>query len=179
MSRCICARVAYWPPTRPSCQNRKCTGINNRCIRPRNSGYNLDRGRVEWVQFVTPTRRWVSNNYITRVKTGSHLLEFSQLEIRCGRENQHPAEGAIRTPDWSVGDQTSWREDAGMRNMSHRGWASRPPVEQLRRTGKKRCYAHKTGGQYAAVLFGLQLPLTVKPLLTLWTLSNKVRGIFF
>ena len=29
----------------------------------------------------------------------------------------------------SVGDQTSWSEDAGMRNMSHRGWAPRPPVE--------------------------------------------------
>ena len=30
------------------------------------------------------------------------------------------------------------REDAGMRNMSQRGWAPRPPVEQPRRTGKKR-----------------------------------------
>ena len=49
----------------------------------------------------------------------------------------------------------SWREDAGMRNMSQRGWASRPPVEQPRRTGKKRCHGHKSGGQYVAVLFGL------------------------
>ena len=40
-----------------------------------------------------------------------------QLEIRCSRENQHPAE-----------------------------WAPRPPVEQSRRTGKKRCYGHKSGG---------------------------------
>ncbi len=59
--------------------------------------------------------------------------KFNQLEIRCGRENQHPAEGALRPPIEqlkfrSVGDQTSWR-DAGMRNMSQRGWAPRPPVE--------------------------------------------------
>ena len=69
-------------------------------------------------------------------------------------------------------DQMSWREDAGMRNMSQRGWASRPPVEQPRRTGKKRYYGQKSGGQYVAVLFGLQLPLTHTPF-------NKVIGIFF
>ena len=69
----------------------------------------------------------------------------------------------------AVGDQTSWGEDAGLRNMSQRGWAPRPPVEQLR-TGKK-CYCgHRSGGQYVAVLFGLQLPLTHNPF-------NK--GIFF
>ena len=45
-----------------------------------------------------------------------------------------------------VGDQISWREDAGMRNMSQRGWAPRPPIEQPRRTGKKRCCGHKSGG---------------------------------
>ena len=44
----------------------------------------------------------------------------------------------------------------------------RPPVEQPRRTGKKRCYGHKSGGQYVAVLFSLQLTShTVKPLVTL------------
>ncbi len=56
--------------------------------------------------------------------------KFNQLEIKCGRENQHPER---------LGSQ----------------------VEQPRRTGKKRCYGHKSGGQYVAVLFGLQLPLTV------------------
>ena len=54
-----------------------------------------------------------------------------------------------------VGVQISWREDAGMKNMSQRGWAPRRPVEQPRRTGKKRCYGHKSGGQYVAVLFHL------------------------
>ena len=31
----------------------------------------------------------------------------SQLEIRRGRENQHPAEVALRTPDWAVKVQIS------------------------------------------------------------------------
>ena len=37
--------------------------------------------------------------------------KFNQLEIRCCRENQHPAEGALRTPDLAVWDQNSWRSD--------------------------------------------------------------------
>ena len=65
-----------------------------------------------------------------------------ELESRCGRENQHPVEGALR-PRLS---SCSWRENAGMRTMSQRGWAPRPPVEQPRRTRKKRCYSHKSGG---------------------------------
>ena len=28
--------VVYWPTTQPGCQNRKCTYVNNRCIRLRN-----------------------------------------------------------------------------------------------------------------------------------------------
>ena len=61
--------------------------------------------------------------------------KFNLLEIRYARENQHPSE-----------------------------WALRPPVEPPRRTGKKRGYGHKSEDQYVAVLFGLRLPLTVKPL---------------
>ena len=64
--------------------------------------------------------------------------KFNQLEIRCGRENQHPEKLGPQAP----------------------GWAAQA-------NGKKRSYGHKSWGQYAAVLFGLQLPLTVKPLVTL------------
>ena len=61
--------VVYWPPTQPGCQNRKCTCASSQGI----SEYNLDRGRVEWVRFVTPTRRrWALNNYITWC-TGSSI----------------------------------------------------------------------------------------------------------
>ena len=73
-----------------------------------------------------------------RKKSGRQIIIRSsiswgsdELEIRCGRENQHPAE-----------------------------WAPRPPVEQPRRTGKKRGYGHKSWSQYFAALFDLQLPLT-------------------
>ena len=38
---------------------------------------------------------------------------------------------------------------------------------------------HKSGGQYIAVLLGLQLPLTIKPWITFLNPYNKVRGIFF
>ena len=46
--------------------------------------------------------------------------------------------------------------------MSQRGWAPRPPIEQPRRTGKKCCYGHKSGSQYVAVLFSLQLIFQIK-----------------
>ena len=63
------------------------------------------------MRFVTPTRRWTVNYYIT----------------------------------WCTGISVSWRVDAGMRTKPQRGWAPRPPVEQPRRTGKKRYYGHMSG----------------------------------
>ena len=51
-----------------------------------------------------------------------------------------------------------------------------PPGLRLIKPGEREWHnadGHKSGGQYLAVLFGLQLPLTHT------TLSNKVRGIFF
>ena len=43
--------VAYWPLTRPSCQKKKCTYVNNRCIRSKISGDQgwpwLSRGWIE------------------------------------------------------------------------------------------------------------------------------------
>ena len=58
------------------------------------------------------------------------------------------------------GDQTSWRQDPVEKTTTQKGWAPRPPGEQPKRTGKKHGYGQKSGGQYVAVLFGLQLPLT-------------------
>ena len=47
------------------------------------------------------------------VKTGSQLVwRLDQLETRCSRESQHPAEGALRPPIEQFGDQTSWGQDA-------------------------------------------------------------------
>ena len=49
-----------------------------------------------------------------------------------------------------------------------------PPGPWLSSRGEweRNADGHKSGGQYVAVLFGLQLPLTHNPF-------NKVRGIFF
>ena len=68
--------------------------------------------------------------------------KFNQLETRCGRKSQHPVEWSLRPliEQLQFGDQKSWREDAGLRNMSQRGWAPMPSVEQPRRMGKKRGY---------------------------------------
>ena len=67
------------------------------------SEYNLDRGRVEWVRFVTPTRRrWMSNYYITRCTGSSISWRSDELEKRCGRENQHPKRLGSQTPGWAA-----------------------------------------------------------------------------
>ena len=98
--------VVYWPTTWPGCQNRKCTCVNKRCIQSRNIRIiTLTVDRLNECEIVTPTRRrWALNYYITQVKTGSESVWRSdQLEIRCGRESQHPAEGALRPPIESWG----------------------------------------------------------------------------
>ena len=80
------------------------------------------------------------------MKTGSQAVwRLDQLEKRCGRESQHPAEGALRPPIEQFGNQSSWWDDAGLRNMSQRGWAPRPPFEQPRRTGKNAVMANRMG----------------------------------
>ena len=85
------AAVAYWHPTQPSCQKKKCTCVNNRCIRSkisRDQGRHwLSRGWIKW-EIVTPTgSRWAGNYYITPA-TGSS----DQLERRCWKENHVPTE---------------------------------------------------------------------------------------
>ena len=85
-----CATVTYWP--RPSCQKKKCTCVNNRCIRSKISGDNLDCRQVELSTNVTLARsRWVSNYYITPA-TGSS----DQLEWRCW--NEEPCPSRSRAP---------------------------------------------------------------------------------
>ena len=68
--------------------------------------------------------------------------------IRCSKESQHPAE---RTPG--------------------------PPVEH-QENEKDNVDGHKNGSQNISVLFGLQLPLTRKPWVTLFEPCNKVRGTY-
>ena len=59
------------------------------------------------------------------------------LETRCSRESQHPAEGTLWTPEWVWGsDELEIR--CGRENHHPERLGPRPPVEQPRRTGKKR-----------------------------------------
>ena len=88
---------------------------------------------------------WAIELLYNSVKTGSQLVWRSDLVVtRCVRESQHPAE-----------------------------WASRPPVEQSRRTRTTHGYVRRGWGvRYFAVF-------VQSPTLSHTTLSNKVRGIFF
>ena len=83
--------VTYWP--RPSCQKKKCTCVNNRCIQSKISGDNLDCRRVELSANVMLTRgKWASNNYITRVRQEVRSVGEKMLDV--------PAEPPA--PGWAV-----------------------------------------------------------------------------
>ena len=77
--------------------DEKCTCVNNRCIRSKISGDNLDCRRVELSANCDATgSRWMSNNHITRV-----WQEVSELERRCWNENHVPVEAGPPSPQLS------------------------------------------------------------------------------
>ena len=89
--------VVYWPMTRVGCQNKKCTYVNNRCIRSRNiriitlTVYGLNECNCDAHKKVDVELLYNS------VKTGSQLVwRPDPLVTRCGRESQHPPEWAPR-----------------------------------------------------------------------------------
>ena len=74
--------------------DEKCTCVNNRCIRSKILGDNLDCRRVELSANCDATGcRWMSNNYISRVRQ-----EVSKLERRCWNENHIRAESGPPIP---------------------------------------------------------------------------------
>ena len=78
--------VTYWP--RPSYQKKKCTCVNNRCIRSNISGATLTVEGLNWVRIVTLAgSRWTTNYYKTPATGSSHLLER-----RCWNESHIPEE---------------------------------------------------------------------------------------
>ena len=92
------------------------TGASGRGI----SEYNLDRGRVEWVRFVTPTRRrWTYNYYIT-LCTWSSISWWQDAVEKASTQQSGPSGPRLSS--------YSWRKDAGMRNMSQSGWGPRKSV---------------------------------------------------
>ena len=119
--------------------DEKCTCVNNRCIRSKISGDNLDCRRVELsVKCDATGSRWMSNNYITRV----------QQEVRLVRDQS--LESVFQFEEWELGP------------------SPRPPVEESRRTGKKCCYYRKSWGSICCSLCSVSnSPLTHKAFVTL------------
>ncbi len=130
---------------------KRCTCVNNRCIRSKISRYNLDRGRVEFGAIATPTgSRWMSNNYITGCQRRRELVGVSYLEFELqfeavGTSSQQRACG----PQW-------------------------PPVEQPSRMRKKCCYSQ---GSICCSLFRLQLTSHTQPFRN--PFENKVWEEYF
>ena len=120
---------------------------SNMLFQSRGSAYSDGQlwGDIEWVLYC----------YITQC-TGNSM----SLETRCGRESPHPVEGALGTPGQRVWRSERWRNDAVEKTALSRKLG--PQASRLSSPGERERNAdgHKSGGQYVAVLFGLQLPLT-------------------
>ena len=95
-----------------------------------------------------------------------------QLETRCGREDQHSAEWALRPPIEQFGDQTSWRQDAVEKTSTQRGWTPGPRLSSPGERERNAVMANRVGVNM------LQFS-SISNSLSHTTLSNKVRGIFF
>ena len=95
-----------------------------------------------WWQSNMPFQRLSGrlNYYITRWRQ-----EVRELEIRCGRESHHPAEGALGTPDgvWGL-DQLVIRCSRESQQSGPSGWASGERERHI-------ADGHKSGGQCIAV----------------------------
>ena len=68
--------VSYWP--RPSCQKKKCTCVNNRCIRSKISGDNLD---CPWCSRYR-RRKWTRRH---EFKSWTRLIAFHIALIPLGK----------------------------------------------------------------------------------------------
>ena len=110
--------------------------------------------------------RWQSNMPFQGQRKG-HIPMASYGEILSGRLNyyitrwrQEVSQFGGQTRCWQdVVEKASTRQKTG------------PPGLRLSSPGEQERHnadGHKSGGQYIAVLFGLQLPLTVKPWVTLF-----------
>ncbi len=109
-----------------------------------------------------PKIEWAIELLYNSVITGSQMSWRSdELETRCGRENHHPAEGAL-------GVTRCGRES----QHSAESWAPGSPVEHQENEKDTTLMVIRVGVNILQSLFSLQLPLTRKP-------YNKVRGIFF
>ena len=133
--------------------------------------YNSVKTGSQWVGDQRSQRQVVVEKTTTRQNGPSGpsvSWRSDELESRCSRESHQPAEGALGIPDGV------WRPDQLVIRYSRESQYSGPRASDWASGERERHNAdgHKSGGQYIAVLFGLQLPLTRKP-------YNKVRSKFF
>ena len=113
------------------------------------------------MQFVTPTRRgWMLNYYITQC-TGNSISWWQDAVEKASTQQREPSGPWLISLEirWVGEKMLEWEHVPKRLGPQVPGWAAQE-------NGKE------TLGQYVAVLFGLQLPLTHNPF-------NKVRGIFF
>ena len=180
--------VVYWPSTRPNMpfQRRRKWHIlmasywkklRRRAwltiwdkVKSRGTVTDWCTGR-EWpVNCMTVISAWWRSNMPFQRQRKWHIPMASYGEILSGRLNYCIARWRQEVSQF--GDQTIWRQDvvekASTRQKGLPGlWLSNPGERERHKADD-----HKSGHQYVAVLFVLQLPLT-------HNFSNKGRGIFF
>ena len=182
------ASVVYWPPTPPNMRfqrRRKCIfhwcgraslTIGDRVKIPRYSRRLMHRKRMTCELHDSYFRLITIKHAIP--KTAEVIHSDGQLwgDIEWAIEQLY---NSVKTGSLLVWESEElekwwWRKIAPSRELGSwtSGWAAPGELE-------RNADGHKSGGQYVAVMFGLQLPLTVKPWVTLSNPFNKVRGIFF
>ena len=128
------------------------------------------------------SKDWVDDRVGVELLYNSVKTEVRQLEIRrVRRQNvvEKPGGGGPWGP-WWVGVQRSCWQDVVEKASTQQ--KAEPLGLRLSSPGERERHnadGHKSGGQYIAVMFGLQLPLTIKPWITFSNPYNKVRGIYF
>ncbi len=105
--------------------------------------------RLMTIKHAIPKIEWVLNYYITQSRQKSERDSWSKRRDVVGKPHQV-------------------KEVFGGPRLSSPGEWERHNAD-----------SHRSGGQYTAVLFGLQLPLTVKPWITFSNTFNKMRGTYF
>ena len=104
-------------------------------------------------------------------------IKYAIPEILSGQLNYYITRWRQEVTEF--GDQIHWWQDAVEEASIQQKVGAQASSWADLENEKDNADGHKSGGQYIAVLFGLQLPLTVKPWVTLFEPFNKGRGIFF
>ena len=136
---------------------------------------NMGQGKIPWYSHRLMHRKRVTcelhDSYFRLM-----MIKLAIPEILSGRLNYYITRWRREVSEFL---ETRWWQDSVEKACTQQ---SGPHGLRLSSPGERErhnAHGHKSGGQYIAVLFGLQLPLTVKPWVTLFEpFPIKVRGIF-